>query len=485
MPHVEILFRNALIFDGSGKKPIKGNVGVSDDRITFVQPNKKKNQVSSEMEFDLEGLALAPGFIDAHTHDDYAVFDTHKIYPKLTQGVTTIVAGNCGISLPPLNLNGTIPVPPMNLLGDSGIYRFPSMKSYRDALVKNHHAVNMVYLIGHSALRIKVMKDINRVATSDETIMMHNLLAQALDEGASGLSTGLFYPPNKAANENEVIGVASAMRNKRGIYTTHMRDEGDDVLKSIEESVSTASKAGVPLLISHHKCTGQQNWGKTRETLKVLEGNSNAPPLNFDVYPYTAGSTVLHEDQVSEETRIMVTWSQSHPERTGQELSKIAEEWGVSCKEAAVRLKPAGAIYFQMHEEDVRRLLKSDIAIIGSDGIPEDEHPHPRLWGTFPRIIGHYARDLGLLSMTEAIHKMTGLPAQVFGLRWRGKIAPNYFADLVIFDPDLIIDKADYQNPKLPSEGINSVWVNGRETLKAEKIVNADAGYFLKADFAG
>lgn len=481
---VEFHFRNALIFDGDGAEPFNGDIGISDGKIDFVTPASERMEIISDMEYDLTGMALSPGFIDAHTHDDHAVLDSTKIYPKLSQGVTTIVAGNCGISLPPLTLNGQMPPPPLNLLGNSDLFKFPTMASYRKNLAKNGHAVNLVYLIGHSSLRIKVMDDVNREANSEEIRLMHNLLTQALNEGASGFSTGLFYPPNKAASEEEVVGVASAMKNHGGIYTTHMRDEGDDVIKSIDESLSTAKKAGVPLLISHHKCTDRRNWGRTRETLQLLEEHRPSLPLNFDIYPYTAGSTILQEDQVSEETRIMVTWSKAHPERMGQELGDIAREWEVSCKEAARRLKPAGAIYFQMHEEDVQRLLKSDIAIIGSDGIPEDEHPHPRLWGTFPRIIGHYARDLGLLTMSEAIHKMTGLPAKVFGLGKRGRIAPGHFADLVIFDPKTIIDKADYDNPKVPSEGINAVWVNGKEALNSGSIGVSNAGRLLQSDFS-
>lgn len=480
---VEFVFRNALIFDGSGREAYKGDVGIVDQKIAFVTPSNQPFRASFEKEYDLEGLAISPGFIDAHTHDDYALFEIDKIVPKLSQGVTTVVAGNCGISLPPLTLNGELPPPPMNLLGDSGIYQYPTMAAYRETLARNGHAVNAVYLIGHSALRLKVMKDVDQVATSEEIHQMHNHLRQALDEGASGFSTGLFYPPNMAASEEEVVGVASAMRNNRGIYTTHMRDEGDDILECIDESVSTANKVGVPLLISHHKCTDRKNWGRSRETLQVLNEYNSSQPLNFDIYPYTAGSTVLQENQVSENTRIMITWSVPYPEKNGQELKRIAEEWEVSCIEAARRLMPAGAIYFQMHEEDVQRLLKSDMAIIGSDGLPNDEHPHPRLWGTFPRVIGHYARDLGLLSMSEAIYKMTGLPAKIFGLSKRGRIAPDYYADLVIFDPDTIIDKADYHNPKEPSEGINAVWVNGEEVFNTGKVLVSDAGILLQADF--
>ena len=279
--------------------------------------------------------------------------------------------------------------------------------------------------------------------------------------GAIGLSTGLFYPTNAAADIDEVTQIASRFAAHGGVYATHMRDEFDRVLDSIDETVTTAKQARIPLIVSHHKCAGPHNWGRTCETLPKLEAAAAGQPVNLDVYPYAAGSTNLRADLVTTDYRIMIAWSRPHPEMNGRDLSAIASDWGVDLHEAARRLDPAGAIYFQMDEADVRRVMRSPLAMIGSDGLPHDTHPHPRLWGTFPRVLGRYARDLGLFPLEAAVHKMTGLPARVFGLPDRGRLAAGSFADLTIFDPHRIIDRATYDSPLLPSTGIEMVFVNG------------------------
>ena len=313
------------------------------------------------------------------------------------------------------------------------------------------------------------MDNVDRPASSDEITEMRSLLLQCMEEGASGFSTGLFYAPNAAADMREVVAIASAVADHSGIYTTHMRDEGDHVLESIDESLRTAAAADLPLVVSHHKCTGSNNWGRTEETVPILERAGRSGGVNLDVYPYVAGSTILTERQADADCRILVTWSEAHPEMAGKELTEIAAEWGMTCRQAAGVLQPAGAIYFQMHEDDVQRVLQSRIAMIGSDGIPGDRHPHPRLWGTFPRVIGRYARDLGLFTISEAIRKMTKLPATVFGLLDRGSIRQGAAADLVIFDPSKIIDRATFENPIALSEGIVAVYVNGVETFRDGK----------------
>ena len=480
---VDCLFRNGLVYDGQDRPPYLGSVGFADGKILCVVPYGAEASPIADEIIELDGLAIAPGFIDSHTHDDAALFEAEAVYPKLSQGVTTVVAGNCGISLPPLVLNGQPPLPPMNLLGPSNVYKYPTMLSYRTELERRGFALNLVYLIGHMALRLNVMDDTNRVANSGEIETMHALLRQAMDEGASGFSTGLFYSPNRAANEEEVIAVAKGVGSNGGIYTTHMRDEGDDVLGSIEESVSTAKAVSLPLLISHHKCTGKQNWGRTSETLPLLQKLARDNRINIDAYPYTAGSTVLRTGQITKDNKVVVTWSESHPEMSGRDLSAIAADWGVSRIEAAERLMPAGAIYFQMHEDDVQNILQSDMTIIGSDGIPADRHPHPRLWGTFPRVLGRYGRNLGLFSMSRAIYKMTGMSAQVFGLGNRGSIKPGYAADFVIFDSNTIIDNATYDDPTQPGSGIRSVWVNGQCAWSDGRILSSRAGQLLKSEY--
>ncbi|NJM29748.1 MAG: D-aminoacylase [Rhizobiales bacterium] len=456
----DVLFENALLFDGTGSPPARCDVAVSGERIAAVLPKGETKGWRAEQNVDCSGLALAPGFIDAHTHDDRIVIDAPDMLPKISQGVTTVVAGNCGISLAPVTFDDD-PPPPMNLLGGKEAYAFPAFADYAASLRRTPPAVNVAALVGHSALRLRTMADIRSKADRTEIAAMLGHVDEAMSNGAAGFSTGLFYPTNAAADRDEVSQIASRFAQHGGVYATHMRDEFDKVLDSIDETLKTASDAKIPVVVSHHKCAGPGNWGRTQQTLPVLETAAAKQPVNLDVYPYTAGSTNLRADLVSADYRIQITWSKPHPEATGRDLADIAKEWGCSLEEAARRLDPAGAIYFQMHEDDVRRVLSSRLAMIGSDGLPHDKHPHPRLWGTFPRVIGHYARDVGLFPIETAIHKMTGLTANVFRLKDRGLVKEGGCADLVLFDPQTIMDRATYESPLEPSAGIEQVYVNG------------------------
>lgn len=475
MPAFDTVFRNATIYDGTGGPAFPGDVVLAGDRIVEIAAAGSVTAPAMAEEIDASGLALAPGFIDAHTHDDRIVLDAPDMLPKISQGVTTVVAGNCGISLAPVIFAGD-PPPPMNLLGGREVYEFPSFASYAEAIRRVTPAVNVAALVGHSALRLAVMDDIARKARPAEIDAMRAHAVEAMQNGAAGFSTGLFYPTNAAADEEEVAAVASRFGEMGGVYATHMRNEFDKVLDSIDESVRTAAAARLPLVVSHHKCAGPANWGRTRETLPRLELAAQRQPVNLDVYPYTAGSTNLRMDLVTADYPIRISWSKPHPEMTGRELASIAREWNCDLREAARRLDPAGAIYFQMHEDDVRRVMSSPIAMIGSDGLPHDTHPHPRLWGTFPRVIGRYARDGGLFSLETAIHKMTGLTSSVFRLKDRGEIRAGAFADLVLFDPQRIIDRATYDEPRQASAGIERVYVNGRLSFARGQGVVARAG---------
>ena len=291
---------------------------------------------------------------------------------------------------------------------------------------------------------------------------MQRRLAEALAQGASGFSTGLYYPPNMMAPTDEVIAVAEALRAAGGVYVTHMRDEANDVLLSIEETLQIGRAVNVPVVISHHKCAMPENYGRSTETLPRIEAGARQQPVAFDVYPYHAGSTVLMPQRLRPDVPVQITWSVPHPELAGRMLDDIARDWGTTPREAAERLLPAGAIFFQMEEQDVRRIMAHGLAMIGSDGLPHDAYPHPRLWGTFPRVLGHYARDLGLFSMEAAVRKMTGHTAEVFGMVDRGVIRAGAYADLVLFDPATVCDAATFDAPTRPAEGIVETWVNGR-----------------------
>jgi N-acyl-D-amino-acid deacylase len=305
------------------------------------------------------------------------------------------------------------------------------------------------------------MDRFDRAATKDEIKVMKGRLDEALGAGAVGMSTGLYYPPANAAPTEEVIELAHVVHAHKAVHTTHMRDESDRVMNSLNETFRIGREADVPVVISHHKVTGKHNFGRTRETLAAIDAARKAQPIAIDVYPYIASSTILKPEWTAIARRVLITWSKKMPEAGGRDLADIAREMGVDAKEAAQRLLPAGAIYFTMDEEDVQRVLSWPEAMIGSDGLPHDVHPHPRLWGTFPRVLGHYSRDLKLFSLEEAVRRMTSLTAQRFGLADRGVLREGAFADLVVFDQDKIIDRATFEQPKLPAAGIDLVLVNG------------------------
>jgi N-acyl-D-amino-acid deacylase len=240
-----------------------------------------------------------------------------------------------------------------------------------------------------------------------------------------------------------------------------MRDEQDAVLQSLDESFRIGRELGVPVVISHHKVTGERNWGRSTETLARIGAAMQCQCVALDCYPYTAGSTMLHSDPVRLQGRVLIAHSEPHPQMAGRELADIAREWGCDKTEAVRRLQPGSAIYFMMDEADVRRILAFDRTMVGSDGIPLGERPHPRLWGTFPRVLGHYCRTLNLFPLETAVWKMSGLTAQNFGLEERGRVAEGAWADLVVFDPETVIDTATYGEPQRAAAGIELVVVNG------------------------
>ena len=461
----DFIIRDATIFDGTGLPRFQGDVGVTGDRIQAIGD---LGASTGTREVIATGKALAPGFIDAHTHDDRAVLCGPACMGcKMSQGVTTVVVGNCGISLSPVRMKSR-PLPPMDLLGDESWWIFDSFGAYADRLQRDPAPVNTYALIGHMALRVEAMNgDITRAATDREAEQMRRRLAEALAQGGSGFSTGLYYPPNMHAPTDEVIAVAEALRATGGIYVTHMRDEASAVLTSIEETLRIGRDTGVGVVISHHKCSMPENFGRSTATLAAIDAAVRRQAVDFDVYPYPAGSTVLMPDRVREDVPVRITWSIPHPEASGKMLADLARDWQLGLREAAEKLLPAGGIFHQMAEDDVQRILSHPRAMIGSDGLPHDDFPHPRLWGTFPRVLGHYARDLKLFSLEDAVHKMTGRTAQVFGMHDRGVIRAGAYADLVLFDPATVRDAATYEQPTLPAEGILETWINGQSAFLA------------------
>jgi N-acyl-D-amino-acid deacylase len=457
------LLRGGLVIDGSAAPGAVGDVLIQADRIAAIGPDllqrfARDGDHGNVLTIECAGMVVAPGFIDVHTHDDAIVLARPDMLPKVSQGITTVIAGNCGISLLPLRTQR--PEPPLNLLGNDS-FQHESVASYAAAFAAAMPAVNVALLIGHTTLRFATMRELDRAATPDELERMAALLDQCLRDGAIGLSSGLFYEPAFCAPASEVLRLAQVVAKHGGVYATHLRDEMQAIIEALHEAGDTAFRGGVPLVISHHKCAGPVNWGRTKETLALIEQLARRQPVAMDVYPYVAGSTVLREDLVDGVIDVLITWSEPHPQSTGRLLSAIANEWGVDQKEACRRLQPGGACYFQMDEGDVQRVIAHRLSMIGSDGLPHDKHPHPRLWGAFPRVLARYWRERQLFSLEEAIYKMTGLSARNFRLRERGQLQPGWFADVVVFDPQRICDVATYEQPLAVSQGITAVFVNG------------------------
>ncbi len=472
----DLIIQGGTIIDGTGAERQAGDIAIVGDRIAAIAPPGQLTASGSEV-IVASGCIVAPGFIDVHTHDDNAVLVNPEMVMKISQGVTSVVGGNCGVSLAPI---GNIdPPPPMNLLGGRDDFRFTRMQDYVEAVAAARPSVNIAALVGHSTLRAGAMDQLDRKATAGEIDLMRERLADALDAGAIGFSTGLWYKPNAAADIEEVAALAEVAADRGGLYTTHMRDEHDGVMDSLQETFETANRAQVPVVISHHKCAGPNNWGRTRETLPFIEAQQKQQSVALDVYPYNASSTVLEPEMIDPDVRVTVTWSKAEPQMAGRDLAEIADEWNCSKTDAARRLYPAGAIYYAIDEDDMRRVLAFPSSMVGSDGLPHDEFPHPRLWGAFPRVLGHYCRDEGLFSLEQAVHKMTGLSAGNFILRDRGILTVGAFADVVVFNADTIIDRATFDDPMQPAAGIEQVIVAGVPTWSQNGHSGSRAGRFL------
>lgn len=456
---LDILIRDAQVLDGTGAPARALDVGVRDGRI--VSFGARLAEAAHEI-IDGHGRCLAPGFIDVHTHDDTNVVRTPDMLPKLSQGVTTVIVGNCGISASPVRLPDTAVPDPMNLLGRREDFHYPQFADYAQAVEQARPSVNVAALVGHTALRANHMVTLERTATTAEIEAMRQDLVLALEQGAIGMSSGLAYKNARQAVREEMDALVAELGHHGAVYTTHLRDEFAGLPEAMDEAFDTAREASVRLVISHLKCAGRANWGNAPKALARLEQAARHQQCNCDCYPYTAGSSTLDLGQVTDEIDIFITWSDPHPDMARQSLQDIAAQWNLPLMETAAKLQPAGAVYHNMDEADMRRILAHPLSMIGSDGLPNDPFPHPRLWGTFARVLGHYCRDVGLFTLAEAIRKMTHLSATRFGLTDRGVIRAGAHADLVLFNPDSIGDTATFAAPKRASDGIDTVIVNGR-----------------------
>jgi len=469
----DIIIRNAAVLDGTGADAFVADVAVEGGRISAVETGGVSG--SAPLEIDGSGLTLCPGLIDTHAHDDGAFFRHPGMEFKLAQGVTTVVSGNCGFSAVPADpAQDSVAASGGILAGLEG--EFTDLDGYFAAALERRPAINNMMLVGHNTVRTLVMGMEQRLPTGQELSRMRDHVTRALDQGACGFSTGLIYRPGRWSNTDEVVALASAARDNDALYTTHMRNEGDHLLDAVDETLTIGRDAGVHAHISHHKAAGPGNWGKVRESLaKVDAALAAGQRVTLDVYPYTAGSGRMVEyfnlDRISRELAevIRIASCPAFREYEGKMAKDIAAAEGIDVTEVIRKIltAPKGdrtiCIQFIIDEQDVETNLAHADMMVGSDGIPDLRgKPHPRLFGTFPRVLGHYVRERGVLSLPEAVRRMTSLPARVFGMENRGRVAPGCWADLLLFDAGHIIDRATYDAPQTEPDGVRAVIVNGQ-----------------------
>ena len=498
----DIIIRSANIYDGSGAEYFQADVGIKGDRIISIGDLKSKAALK---EIDAKGLALSPGFIDLHSHAERKILDLPLIPNMVQQGITTILGGNCGGS-------------PANT------------EEFLSQVESKNIGPNLALLIGHNTVRKKVMGTEGRLATEQEVNAMKALVNASMEAGAFGLSTGLKYVPGVYSNTQEVIDLAITAAQHKGIYTSHMREEGVGLLPAIEEILIIGNQAKIPVHISHHKAVGLVSWGASKKSLALIDSARKAgQDVTLDQYPYTASSTkfailfpawslaggndaliarlddpverqkikdgLLHNIKTDrgggDPARIQVAQFKPDPSLDGKTFKDILLERGdelsmENTAELAIELQRQGggqAIYHAMDEDDVRRIMQHRLTSIATDGanpVIGKGNPHPRNYGTYPRVLGKYVREDGILSLSEAIRKMTSLPASRMGLNDRGLVKEGFYADLVLFDPKTVNDKATFTNPHQHAVGINYVIINGTIVKNPEGLNGQGSGKVLR-----
>ncbi len=512
----DVLVRGARVLDGSGAAPFTADVALSGERIAAIGA---LNATDAVRVVEARGLCLAPGFVDIHTHSDRTIFEWPGAESRVLQGCTSEITGNCGGS-----------AAPASGAADEQAAAWRDVRSYIAAWRAQGAALNHALLVGHGTLRRIVMGDVDRPASADELARMNALLEDALDQGAIGLSTGLEYVPGMFTPAAEIEHLARAVARRGKLYASHIRNEEERLLEGVGEALDVGRRTGVRVQISHLKAAGRAHWGAMGPALELIErAHAQGVDVMADAYPYTAYSTTL--------TMLLEPWareggldalmarlgdpamrarilrevgphvarepggwelvvpssleSREHQPCVGKSLREVAELWSVEPAEAFVRLLEGsrGEVSFVGHgmsEENVERVLAHPLVMIGSDGrsmAPTgralDDRPHPRSYGTFPRVLGRYARERALFDLATAVRKMTALPAERARLADRGRIALGAFADLVLFDPQTVGDRATFEAPQSFPNGIELVFVNGALAAERGAATAARAGRSL------
>ncbi|MBI3582491.1 MAG: D-aminoacylase [Nitrospinae bacterium] len=535
----DLIIKNIKIYDGSGGEPFVSDVGIKGDRIEKIGSIMDEIASASPRNDKLingEGLCLSPGFVDIHSHSDYYLLIDPLAQSKVRQGVTTEVGGNCGYSASPI-FGSPLLERKKSYKEQFGLdLNWTKLKGYNKKIEENGISLNYCQLIGHNTVRASVAGVVDRKPSSDEMKEMERIVEEAMNEGAVGMSVGFAYTPSCFAKKEEVANLCKIVAKKRGVFTTHIRSEGRNLIESIEEVIDIARVSGVRLQISHLKTFGEENWGKLDKVFELIKSAiDDGIDIACDRYPYTAANTGLQavlpdwvfnggkekaierlknnktrndiRDELSKKYPSNGYWdsvmiSQVVTDKNKEtEGKKVREAWG---KGQGARGRKGDlldflfdllieenlevdAIYFSMSEDNMKRILKKDYVMIGSDsgarstdGVLGLGLPHPRTFGTFPRVLGKYCRDEKLFDLPTAIYKMTSFPCKRIGIKDRGVIKEGCFADLVIFNPDTISDIATYESPKNYPKGIEYVIVNGKITVKDGEHSGAKAGSVLK-----
>jgi N-acyl-D-amino-acid deacylase len=520
----DILIKNGKVFDGTGTPWTWANVAIEGGKIVAVGPLKgaKAKQV-----IDAEGKAVSPGFIDIHSHSDCVFLVNPKADSKVKQGVTLEIAGNCGSSVAPLT-EKTKKRAELEL--EDGVpLTWTTFGEYLDAMQKASPTINWACLVGHGTIRSGVMDFDRRPPTKTELTAMKKLLAQAMDDGAFGMSSGLIYPPSSYADTAELVELAKVLHDKHGLYFTHMRNEADGLLESVNEAITVGREADVPVQIAHHKAVGEPNWGTVKKSLAMIdEARKSGVDVTADQYPYIASSTGLtsiipgwaHEggrpallarlkdpatrlrlrDEVQKNytgggwgrIRVARVNTPENKKYEGMDIEAIAKLRGQEPVDAAFDLLieencDVGQIKFGMCEEDVKTVMQHPYIMPGSDGsslattgVLSKGKPHPRNYGTFVRVLGKYVREDKVLRLEEAIRKMTSLPAWRLGITDRGILRPCMWADIAIFDPETVIDVSDFTDPHRYPVGVSHVIVNGQLVVKNGEHTGKTPGMVLR-----
>ena len=497
----DLIIKNGMVYDGSGNAPVQADVAVNKDRIVKTG---NLSHAKAKREIDATGLAVSPGFIDMHAHLD-PLLRLPSAESAIRQGVTTSLGGPDGSSPWPLG-------------------------AYLNEADSIGMTMNVAFLIGHNTIRKNVMGLEDRAPTDKELTEMENQVGQGMKDGAFGLSTGLKYIPGAFSNVDEVIALAKVASKYGGIYTSHLREEGIGLLEAVHEAIQIGREANIPIVLTHHKAIGTKMWGASVKTLAMVD---SARKIGIDVmmdqYPYNASYTgigvlipswsraggndefkkrlenpilrdsikrgivnnILYDRGGADLNRVqfaLVNWKKDLEGRTlrdwlvERKMEPTVENGAELVIEAQLK-GGANCVYFAMDDADVERIMKHPQTMIGSDGrlvAPGDGHPHPRWYGTFPRVLGVYVREKGVLTLENAIHKMTMMSADRLGLKDRGRIEENTFADLVVFNPKTVKDKSTFQDPHQYPEGIDYVIVNGKLAVDGGQFIDARSGMVLR-----